>query len=1038
MKSIIKDSIREIKKTYKRFISIILMAMLGVAIFVGISASGDNIAHTVGRYFQKYDIYDLKLISTLGLTSEDLEDIQKLDSVTTAIATYEKDMLLELNESQYVITAMEYNETLNKVELKEGSIPSEANEVMIDVKLAEEQNIKIGDKLNLTEVLEENEEAVLKNTEVVVSGISNTPLYITEERGTSKLGTGKVDYYIYLNKENKNSEIFTTIYIASNRVDGLLIESKEYKQQIELIKSEVNSIAETRKKARYDKLVNEATEEINDAQAKLDEENKKAEDEISKAEQDIKDAENELKNAENEIASGTKKANTEFANAKKQIEENEKLLKNQKIEVENGKKQIQAQVTELKNNLTQLTTQIEQLNKTYEETKDETTKQVLKAQIEELQKAKVQIETGITQANANAIQIDQQLAKAEKELQSAKNQLQKQEKETYSQLDKAKKEVANAKIELEDGKKELEEKKQEALTKIADAQKELDEAKEEIKDIEYPKWYLWDRKEANTGYSVATQYSEILSTVSKVFPVLFFAVATLMSLNSMTRMVDEERTQIGTLKAMGYGKFQIASKYILYAALATIIGNLIGIFVGFEVLTYIIEALCLETYTNVPLGPIIYDWNLVLIGFVISTLCIVGGAIYASYRKLKYVPAKLMRPKAPKIGKRIFLEKIPFIWNKLSFTQKVTFRNMFRYKKRFLMTIIGISGATALTLVGFGVNDSTGDIVNMQYKDIFNYQITASLEETTQEEQNKMVEELQQKEEINSILPVKMQSIHINHNNETKDVQLIITSDNLEGFIDLRNIETKEKYVLDENSVVLTQRIANMLGIKEGDKIQIEDEDGIQNEVTVSKIAEQYISHYMYMSDELYEKLYSTEVKDNVFLIKTVELDKEKEEILSKALLENYKFSAINLSSDVDSVMVDFDIIVIVLILVSGILALLVLYNLSNININERIRELATLKVLGFYPKEIDSYVNKEMTLLSLIGILLGLLLGTVLTMFILEIAQLELIMFPKIITPLSYLYAFVIVLGFTFIVNIVSHFALKKIDMIESLKSVE
>lgn len=864
MKVIIKDAFREIKKTYKRFISIILMALLGVAVFVGIGASGDNIANTVGTYFKDYDIYDLKLISTLGLTNEDLEEIQKIDGVTTAIATYEKDVLLEINGSNYVINAMEYNETLNKVELVEGNIPSSVNEVMIDSKLAEEQNIKIGDKINLQEVLEENEEAVLKNTELTVSGISNTPLFMTDERGTSKLGTGKVDYYVYMNKENINSDIYTTIYIATNKVDGLLVDSEEYKTEIEALKNSIDSISEQRKQARYDSLVNEAMAEINDAQVKLDEEKQNAEKET------------------NEI-----------------------------------------------------------------------------------------IKTAM-------------------------------------------------------------------LEQIAEAQAELDEAKQKIIDeIEYPKWYLWDRKEANTGYSATMQYSEILTTVSKVFPLLFFAIATLMSLNSMTRMVDEERTQIGTLKAMGYSKAQISSKYILYALLATVIGNILGVFVGFELLTNIIVRLCLDFYT-VPYIPVVYDFGLTFIGCLVSALCIVGGAIYASYRKLRHVPAKLMRPKAPKIGKRVFLEKIPFIWNKLSFTQKVTFRNMFRYKKRFLMTIVGISGATALTLVGFGVNDSTSNLVPLQYNEIYNYQMTVALEDMPQEEQNQMIAELQEKEEITSVLSVKMQSMHITHNGQTKDVQLIVTSEQLDGFINLRNTSTKEKYELDNNSIILTQGIANKLEIEEGDTIQIEDEDGVQKEITVGKITEHYISHYMYMSDELYEQLYNSSVKDNVLLIKTNELSKEQEEALSKQLLENYKISSINLNSDVEEDFIDFDIIVIILILVSGTLALLVLYNLSNININERIRELATLKVLGFYPKEVDNYVNKEMTLLSLIGMIIGLGLGVILTMFILEIAQLELIIFPKTIEPLSYVFAFSIILAFTLLVNLFSHFTLKKIDMIESLKSVE
>lgn len=1038
MRTLIKDSLREIKRTYRRFISIILMALLGVAIFVGIGASGDNIAYTVGEYFKKYDIYDLKLSSTLGLTDEDVEVIKKIDGVTNVVGTYEKDIMLEINDSQYVISAMEYNKNINEVEVLEGSMPSASNEVMIDQKLANEQNIKIGDTLNLIEVLEENEDAILNNTTVKVSGIINTPLYITDERGTSKLGAGKVDYYMYLNSENINSDIYTTIYISSENLNNLLVESKDYREEVESLIANINNISEERKQARYDNLVNDANTEINEAQAKLDEEKQKAEDEISKAEQDIKEAEDEIVKAENEVESNTQKANTEFANAEKQISENEKLYQEKAAEAEKGKLQIKEQLAMLNGNLTQLSTQLTNLKEMYDKTEDETIKQTLNAQIQELEKQKLEVENGINIANNSILQIDEELSNGKTQLEKAKEELQKEKSSTYSTLANARQEIEDAKVELEDGKTELAEQKEEAESKIADAQKELDEAKEEVSKIEYPTWYLWDRKEANTGYSVAMQYSEILSTVSKVFPIIFFAVATLMSLNAMTRMVDEERTQIGTLKAMGYSKLQIATKYILYATLATVIGNVLGVFVGFEVLTDIIESLCLETYTNVPIGPIIYDWNLAFIGFVISTICIVGGAIYASYSKLKHVPATLMRPKAPQIGKRILLERIHFIWNKLSFTQKVTFRNMFRYKKRFLMTIIGISGATALTLVGFGVDDSTSELVPLQYGEIYNYQMNVVLEEVSEDEQQKMIEDLQAKEEIESILPVKMQSIKINHNDETKDVQLIVTSESLDGMISLRNSKTKEKYTLDNTGIILTERIANMLELEVGDKIEIEDEDGVKKEVTISHITEHYISHYIYMTSELYEELYETQIKNNVLLVKTIDMDSEQEQNLVENLLANYKISSINLNSDVDNVIVDFDIIVMVIIVVSGILALLVLYNLSNININERIRELATLKVLGFYPKEVDSYVNREMTYLSLIGIAIGLVLGYALTIYILEIAQLELIMFPKIIEPTSYLYASLIVLAFTFIVNITSHFVLKKINMIESLKSIE
>lgn len=664
--------------------------------------------------------------------------------------------------------------------------------------------------------------------------------------------------------------------------------------------------------------------------------------------------------------------------------------------------------------------------------------------MEDLEKNKVQIESGIKTIEETITRTNEELENGKLQLESARKELAKSKSSTYSKLETAKKEISNAKGKLQDGKKELEENKQEFTNKVQEAETKLLDAKEKIKDIEQPKWYVLDRKEANAGYSSLMQDSESIDNISKVFPVLFFVVAALMSLTSMTRMIDEQRTGIGTLKALGYSKLQISSKYIIYSTLATVLGSIIGTILGYKIIPPIIITAYLTLY-NLPSVPIVYDLYLIIAGLLVAITCIVGGAFYASYRKLKHVPATLMRPKAPKPGKRVFLEKITFIWKRLTFSKKVTLRNIFRYKKRFLMTIIGICGATALIVVGFGVKNSISRISSSQYKEIYNYQMILGLKKSiTEDERNNIIKDTQNEEQIENILCTNVQNVEIIKDEQSKDIQLMVISDkeNVDNFITLRNSKSKQKYELEDNGVIITERISKILGIKKGDTILIKNEDDIEKEVVISGITEHYISHYMYMTDNLYKELYNQDIETNVVLIKTGEIEQSKEEELGKELLKNNGVSSMNLFSDstpqLDKTMETLNLVVVVLIISAGLLTFVVLYNLSNVNISERIRELATLKVLGFYDKEVNEYVSRETIILTTIGVLLGLVAGYFLTCFVLQTVEQELVMYPQIIEPISYLYATIIVIVFTIIVNIFSHFALKKISMVDSLKSIE
>ena len=514
----------------------------------------------------------------------------------------------------------------------------------------------------------------------------------------------------------------------------------------------------------------------------------------------------------------------------------------------------------------------------------------------------------------------------------------------------------------------------------------------------------------------------------------------------MTRMVEEQRVQIGTLKGLGYSKFQIASKYIIYALIATILGSLIGMAIGFYLLPSIIFDMYCMMYT---LPPIVLEFNTeyATLGLLAAMVCTVGATIYSCARTLASTPASLMRPKAPKPGKRVFLEKIPFIWSKLNFTQKVTLRNIFRYKKRFLMTIIGIAGCTSLIIAGFGLRDAIGSMIPSQYGEIFKYNLEISLKEgLTTKQTQEAYETISAKENIANSMLINIQSVSIDKNDNNQSIQLVVPQDveKLKDFITLRDRKHQdETYQLDNSGVIITEKLATLLDIKQGDTIILELEEDNKVEVKVTAITENYLFHYIYMSPELYKQLYEEEIKSNTILAIIPELTLEREDELGKEILgeEDY-ISGVTFTSVTtdmfEDVMNNMSLVVFILIVAAGMLAFLVLYSLSNTNISERIRELATIKVLGFYHKEVYNYVGKETIILTIIGILLGLGGGYFLTTYIIKTCELDMLMFNPQIRFMSYIYGILITAIFTIIVSIGTYFALKKIDMIESLKSVE
>ena len=469
-------------------------------------------------------------------------------------------------------------------------------------------------------------------------------------------------------------------------------------------------------------------------------------------------------------------------------------------------------------------------------------------------------------------------------------------------------------------------------------------------------------------------------------------VALLISLTSMTRMVEEQRTQIGTLKALGYNKLQIASKYVIYAGLACVIGGVLGMSVGFVLLPQIIWTMYQMMYQMT--DNIHISFNIIIggMGLLLICVCIIGATIYAVLKELVQTPSTLMRPKAPKMGKRVLLEKIPFIWKRLSFSQKVTVRNIFRYKKRFLMTIIGILGCTALIVVGFGVRDSIRCIMPNQFEKVFNYDMQIGLKNGLEDEQKqKYIISLQEKTELEKVVETYMTSNIAKNQENEEDVQIIVPKEpkDLDEVINLTDVKTGEKVQLEENAICLTDKVAELLNVKQGDTITLKDSKDKERQVKISNIVENYVYHYVYMSRITYENLYGENYNTNMLFTKNNNLSKEQETNLATEIMNQSEVASISRNSSImnllDDTMKSLNYVVIILIVSAGLLAFVVLYNLSNVNISERIRELATIKVLGFYDKEVYSYVTRETVILTAIGIVLGLIGGYFLNYFIIR-----------------------------------------------------
>ena len=794
------------------------------------------------------------------------------------------------------------------------------------------------------------------------------------------------------------------------------------------------------------------------------------EDEISQCDSGIAELQKQLDGMDSDVYQEYVKIPEEDRNEEQQAYVNkwENLnaqlagIQAQKTQLETAKSGLLAQAgfateADLDAQITSLTTQRDELDK--KEAALLGQEQTLAAQEEELLSAGRQITDGKSQIAAARSQLDStksQITDGKAQILSAWAFLNEKEdtlNASKAQLASGEQELADGRSKYEQAAKEAEEQITDGQAKITDGEKQLTDARQkiadakaEIKKIENPKWYVQTREDALTEYQGYGDNADRMRSIGKVFPVLFFLVAALISLTTMTRMVEEQRVQIGTMKALGYGKAAIAGKYIGYALIATLGGSIFGVLAGEKILPFIIIYAYMILYKHLPAILVPYHMSYALQASGIAVACTLIATIASCYKELAAEPAELMRPAAPKQGKRILLERIGIIWKHLNFTWKSTVRNLIRYKKRFFMTIFGIGGCMALMVVGFGLKDCIYEIVSLQYEKVQFYDAATYMSNDISEENRQQLHDyLDQNADIKETIEARMQKTDVKSASGKKTLYLMVPSDNekIEDFLSFHSRTNKDEvYSLKKDEVILTEKMASLLNVKVGDELTIEDEDRGDQTVTVGAICENYMSHYLYLSPEKYEELYGVPAEYNTIIYsvkdgKDDQIEKIGTKLLSMDGVLNVSYTS-SIEGRLDDMLRSLNLVIVVLIVSAGMLAFVVLYNLNNINITERQRELATLKVLGFYDGEVASYVYRENILLTIIGSVVGMVLGNLLHRYIILTVEVEEAMFGRQIHWQSYLYSFLFTVAFSLFVNWVMFYKLKKIDMVESLKSVE
>ncbi|MCY6960115.1 FtsX-like permease family protein [Clostridium brassicae] len=1003
-KTFFKNLFRDIKKSLSRFLSIVIIIAIGVAFYAGVRATSPDMKMSADYYFSKNNFMDFKLISTLGLTKNDLAELQKQSGVTQAEGSYSIDAVVEKNKQELVlnINSLPEEKGINNIRTIRGRRPEKADEAVVEEKFFEKNKLKLGDKILIKSGNDTNIEDSLKNTEFKIVGTAESPIYVSEQRQLSSVGNGTVRGFVYILSEVFKSEVYTEIYARTDNEfsKNSLLNNESYKENTDTIEKDLKNLGVLRNEIRYAEVLKEGRDKIAEAQGKLDSSKKEAA-------QKFADGYNKLDDARDKILKG-----------KEELRKNE-LLFNQKIEestkqIEDGKKQILSGENEIK------------------------------VKKKELENAKLQLGEGNMQLQESEAKLNKAIIEFEarkKQIAESEVQLNKKRQEGLEKFNSGRKELQEAQKEIDKNTEKLKSEEEKANAKFAEGEAEIQKSRDKLNDIKKPDWYVLGRTQ-NVGYESYRQDSDRIDNIGKAFPLIFFLVASLVSLTTMTRMVQDKRIKIGTFKALGYSRGAIVSHYLIYALSASAIGSIIGVSIGFRLFPPFIMNAYSSLYA-IPESVTPFNTSLALQASLVAVFFTAIAAVASTLEELREVPASLMRPKPPKSGKKIFLERVDFIWKRLNFTKKVTARNIFRYKQRLFMTVIGIAACTGLMITGFGLKEGVIGATEAQFGEIYKYDMQATLNKNVNETSKKDIKIKALKDSnVKSILFTYSKNGSVKSENSKSQDAYVVVPEDKDAFNSYVKLTMKgEKLSLDDDGVILTKKLSKLINKKAGDTVEITLNDKVIK-AKISAVTEHYIQHYIYMSPNLYKKITGSNVTFNSFY----GLLNNKSEAMKNNTLNTLKgISSVNSVVFKNNVQVDFNksvdtmnTVVLLLIVSAGVLAFVVIYNLTNINITERRRELATIKLLGFYDSELAAYIYRENIILTMLGSLTGIFVGIILNKFITSTAETNVIMFLQKISPIYFVYSILLTLLFSVVVNLAMYKRFDKIDMIESLKSAE
>lgn len=1123
-----KEIVRSITRSWSRFLAIFAIVALGAGFYAGLRMASPDMRATIDAYADDTALMDVHLVSTLGFSDEDVRAVEAVEGVKAVMPAHITDVTATFGDRRETarvhgldIAAAQASDTssggsaissdpayLNRPILVEGRWPEQPGECLVDSSQVLANTAQIGDTVTITDGVVDPADMFERTTFTVV-GVVDSSYYLSVSRGTTTLNDGNVDRVVYIAESDfADPGTYTDLFLAVAGAAEVPAFDDEYDRLVSEVVAVLEDMAPEREATRLAEVKVEAQEELDEGRAEYDDARAEADAEFADAQAELDDAAAEIAQAEKDLASGQRSYDSGVAQLAKEKRAFARASRDAQAEIDAGRAEIerqQAGLDQLARALPGIAAQAEaaaqavsDLEAAYEaalaaESAGATPAPSAAELAGQLEGARAQhaaaeeayatqsatYEAGIAGIAAARLELDAGQAELDAGTKRARSEF----AAAQRKLDAAKRDLASGRAELADGKKEYEDgvatferEKADAEAELADARAEIEDAQAEIDDIEAPTWYVLDRSH-NMGYASFTSDAERIEAIGLLFPLLFFLVAALVALTTMTRMVDEERTLIGTYKALGYSKNRITGKYLVYAGVASISGSIVGIIIGSQVLPKVVWYAYTTMYTApAALTPI--DIPLALLAGVSAVGVTTVATLFAVEADLRESPAALMLPRAPKAGKRILLERLKPVWSRMSFSHKVTARNLFRYKKRLLMTIVGIAGCTALLLTGFGIKDSIGDILAIQYGEIYRYNMTVGLDDGIPE--GGEVESLLGDPSIFSdYLATHVEGVRITntpgltegmdsgepgavgssfggmsggtYSDTTVDGHLLFAGDvsRLPEFIDLRERLSGDPVTLDDSGIVLTEKVAATLEVDVGDEVYIErlDDGGKAGEsdpirVEVRGVTEQYVVHYAYITPDLYERLFGELPEPNQVLARAVDLSDTSRTAISERLLAQEGVTTVQYNDDVtrsfDDMLASLDTVVVVLIISAGMLAFIVLYNLTNINVMERRREIATIKVLGFYDPEVNAYIYRETAALTVMGSALGLGLGVLMTRWVISTVEVDIVMFGRSIHGPSFVYAAALTLLFALIVNLAMAPRLRSIDMVESLKSVE